>query len=234
MMQRDDRADIDLLVQRFIDQELSAEERLAFVARLGSDERLRNRVMALEHIAASASRLPRSDVPPGFVAGVVRRLESERSVSRPWFDVFTMPRAFEWGAAGVLAMVLAAFVTGGIVGRYSAPVAGPAPIGTVAGAVDDSQTTPVSVRLVVVQPGAQSVEAAGDFNGWDPAQTPLERISEDAWAVTLALEPGRYQYLFVVDGERWVMDPFATDQADDGFGSRNAVLEVRAPQASSL
>ena len=33
--------------------------------------------------------------------------------------------------------------------------------------------------------------------------------------------------MFVVDGERWVADPFAIEQADDGFGARNAVLDVR-------
>ena len=32
--------------------------------------------------------------------------------------------------------------------------------------------------------------------------------------------------MFVVDGQRWMVDPFATEQKDDGFGSRNAVLDV--------
>jgi 1,4-alpha-glucan branching enzyme len=37
--------------------------------------------------------------------------------------------------------------------------------------------------------------------------------------------PGRrYQYQFVVDG-RWVTDPLAP-AADDGFGGRNAVLDL--------
>jgi len=32
-----------------------------------------------------------------------------------------------------------------------------------------------------------------------------------------------------VDGERWIADPFAAEQSDDGFGSHNAVLDVRPP-----
>jgi 1,4-alpha-glucan branching enzyme len=97
--------------------------------------------------------------------------------------------------------------------------------------------TPVSspasttlVRLVIMQPGATSVQVAGDFNGWNPARTSLEQISDGAWAVTIPLKPGRYAYMFVVDGKQWVADPFAAEQKDDGFGSRNAVLEVRPPE----
>jgi 1,4-alpha-glucan branching enzyme len=92
----------------------------------------------------------------------------------------------------------------------------------------------VLVRLVVVQPGARTVQAAGDFNGWNPGRTPLEPTSNGAWTVTIPLEPGRYEYQFVVDGEQWIADPFAVEQNDDGFGSRNAVIDVRPPSGASL
>jgi 1,4-alpha-glucan branching enzyme len=82
-----------------------------------------------------------------------------------------------------------------------------------------------------VQPGARSVHAAGDFNGWNPARTPLEPVANGGWMVTIPLEPGRYEYMFVVDGQ-WMSDPFATESTDDGFGSRNAVLDIR-PSADS-
>ena len=90
------------------------------------------------------------------------------------------------------------------------------------------------VRLVVLQPGARTVQAAGDFNGWNPDRTPLEQVSNGAWMATIPLEPGRYKYMFVVDGQNWIADPFATEQSDDGFGSRNAVLDVRPPAESPL
>jgi len=91
---------------------------------------------------------------------------------------------------------------------------------------------PVLVRLVVVQPGARVVQAAGDFNGWNPSRTPLEQTADGAWTVTLPLEPGRYEYSFVVDGDRWIGDPFAVEKSNDGFGSQNAVLDVRPEEAS--
>jgi len=91
--------------------------------------------------------------------------------------------------------------------------------------------TPVMVRLVVLQPDARTVSAVGDFNGWDPARTSLQQVSNGVWSVTLPLTPGRYEYMFVVDGQRWVSDPAAIEQSDDGFGARNAVLEVLPPGA---
>jgi 1,4-alpha-glucan branching enzyme len=83
--------------------------------------------------------------------------------------------------------------------------------------------------LVVVQPDAKVVQVAGDFNGWNPDRTSLELAQGGVWTVTLPLEPGRYQYMLVVDGDRWVADPLAAEYADDGFGAQNAVLEVPAP-----
>ena len=38
--------------------------------------------------------------------------------------------------------------------------------------------------------------------------------------------------MFVVDGTQWIADPFAAEQQDDGFGSRNAVLDVRSVETS--
>jgi hypothetical protein len=32
--------------------------------------------------------------------------------------------------------------------------------------------------------------------------------------------------MFVVDGTHWIADPLATEEIGDGFGSRNAVLDV--------
>ncbi|OQW63105.1 MAG: hypothetical protein BVN29_17815 [Nitrospira sp. ST-bin5] len=84
----------------------------------------------------------------------------------------------------------------------------------------------VFVRLVLLQPGAQSVSVAGDFNGWNPEQTKLERSEGGMWTATIPLKPGRYQYMFVIDGKQWIADPLADEASGDGFGSENAVLDV--------
>jgi 1,4-alpha-glucan branching enzyme len=84
----------------------------------------------------------------------------------------------------------------------------------------------VTVRFVLVAPGARQVSLAGTFNRWDPSATPLVRSgTADTWVATLALPPGEHQYAFVVDGARWVPDP-AAPAVDDGFGRRNSVLTL--------
>ena len=227
------------LVQRFIDQELSTRERMQFVVALGRDQALREHVLALEQLVLDASKLPRPMVPEGFAARVLERttvpVESgfRRTRTSPWrrlIDAMWAPRAFQWNLAGaaaaacvVLLAVSAAMVTS--MGAPETSIADATPAAAPAAG-------PVLVRLVVVQPGARVVQAAGDFNGWNPARTPMEQTADGAWTVTLPLEPGRYEYQFVVDGERWIGDPFAVEQSDDGFGSRNAVLDVRPSEAS--
>ncbi|GAH97390.1 unnamed protein product, partial [marine sediment metagenome] len=68
---------------------------------------------------------------------------------------------------------------------------------------------------------------AGDFNGWDPQANLLEDPDgDDIWTGTLKLEPGRYEYMFVLDGEKWFPDPNALRYVKDGFGNRNAILEI--------
>ena len=218
----------ELLVQRFLDQELSAEERVRFVAQLGRDETLRQRVIALEQLLLDATRLPRPAVPDAFVARVMDRIEPDSSLWRKVADALWAPREITWNlaTAGAAACV-AVLAVWGILAGVSSQAPGPVPAtGTTAAAVATAPS-PVLVRLVVLQPGAKTVQVAGDFNGWNPASTSLEQISSGAWTVTLPLEPGRYEYMFVIDGQRWIVDPFAAELNDDGFGSRNAVLEVR-------
>jgi hypothetical protein len=143
------------------------------------------------------------------------------------------PRAFQWNLAGAMAAAGLLLIVGGVLSQrpVTEPAESPTPavVSTAASGGDR-----VLVRLVVLQPGANTVEVAGDFNGWDPRRTPLAQTAAGAWTVTLPLEPGRYEYMFVVNGEQWVADPFAVEQIDDGFGSRNAVLDVRPPAEASL
>jgi len=54
-------------------------------------------------------------------------------------------------------------------------------------------------------PTADEVYLVGDFNDWDEETDPM--YEEDGlWSLSIPLEKGRYEYMFVVDGE-WVSDP---------------------------
>lgn len=88
----------------------------------------------------------------------------------------------------------------------------------------------VYVQFVLAADDARTVAVAGDFNGWDPAGHTLRDPDGDGqWTGMFALRPGLHKYMFLVDGERWVTDPRAESYVDDGFGMRNALLNVAAP-----
>ena len=87
----------------------------------------------------------------------------------------------------------------------------------------------VQFRLGDVQ--AHEVALAGDFNGWQPSHR-LHEVQPGVWAVDVALPPGVYNYVFVVDGKAWRLDPLAP-RVTDGFGGSSSRVSVLAPQVRS-
>jgi hypothetical protein len=84
-----------------------------------------------------------------------------------------------------------------------------------------------SVRFSVNLPDAGTVRLVGDFNAWSEKGILLDGPADDgSWSVELDLEPGKYQYMFVVDEARWVADENADAWVDDGFGHVNSVMVV--------
>ena len=63
------------------------------------------------------------------------------------------------------------------------------------------------VEFTYEDPYAASVSLAGDFNNWSMDSTPLKRDDEGVWSVIVDLEPGDYEYKFVVNGSEWIADP---------------------------
>jgi hypothetical protein len=83
------------------------------------------------------------------------------------------------------------------------------------------------VKFVLVAPQAARVSLVGDFNGWDPAATPMERTpTGGTWSVVVPLSAGRHEYAFVVDGKQWLPDPSAPLAPVDGLGAPNSVVLV--------
>lgn len=217
--------DIELLVQRFLDGELSRSERGTLLRRLGRDSGLRQRLIDDEEMLEAAAGLPRLAAPGDFVARTLARLPEQANEDVPATSPAPGHRArqFPWRAA-VAAAASVLLVAAFWLGRASAPDRNQAAVIT-ASAADGQE---VLVRLVLIQPGARSVAIVGDFNGWDPMRSPLERAEAGVWSTTLELAPGRYNYLFLVDGEQWIVDPLAVETSVDGFGARNSVLDLGA------
>ena len=89
------------------------------------------------------------------------------------------------------------------------------------------QPVPAKVALELIKPDAKQVFVAGSFNEWRPERAPLVQIGNGRWKGELAIAPGRYEYLFVVDGQ-WLPDPNAKETAQNPFGGKNSVLTVAA------
>lgn len=74
-------------------------------------------------------------------------------------------------------------------------------------------------------PRAQRVKLVGDFNGWDMAATPMQRMPDGRWFASLELPHGHHRYVFLVDGEPQ-LDPNATGIARDDQNNRVSLIAV--------
>ena len=127
--------------------------------------------------------------------------------------------AYGLAAAAVIAALIA-------VPRSPRPAA-PAPAAVAA--TQPAQRIYVQFRLDAKD--AQNVALAGSFTDWQPAYA-MQRAADGVWTVVLPITPGVHDYAFVVDGQRWVPDPYAPE-IDDGFGGHNSRITLLAPGQSS-
>ena len=85
---------------------------------------------------------------------------------------------------------------------------------------------PVVFNLSI--PEAQAVAVVGTINGWKPGGYEMQFNPEKKiWSLTVRLPEGRYEYAFLVDGQRVLPDPEASLYQDDGFGNENSVMILR-------
>ena len=127
------------------------------------------------------------------------------------------------GIAGIIA------VSGIAIGSRISRVA---PASANAGVTAARDTVQV-VRFVFVDPSAKRVELVGDFNEWAKGTTELSHSgAPGVWTVSVPLSPGRHEYAFIINGSRWVADPFAPKSSDD-FGTESSVIRVGTPANSA-
>ncbi len=154
----------------------------------------------------------RSPAPPDLADRIMERVRDLPPHGRPaaWRRWLPAPRQWLVPALSGAAVVLLLGVAGWLV-RY----------------VRTSPVETATVRFELRAPGATRVELVGTFNDWRPGT--IELRGPDAsghWETTVELPEGRYEYLFLVDGKQWVVDPAARVVRSDGFGKANAVIQV--------
>lgn len=159
-------------------------------------------------MAALPPHRPARAVPPP------RALGSPGERLRAWLGARVPVGGF--GLRPAAAMAALALVVGFGLGTF---VAGRAPA--------DTAAPQLFVRFELEATEAGDVRLAGSFSDWE-ARHELTPIGPDRWTVTVALEPGVHDYVFVVDGHRHVVDPYAP-RVPDGFGGYSSRLALLAP-----
>jgi AMP-activated protein kinase-like protein len=214
----------ETLLERHLANELSPQEQTEFAALLRDEER-RRLFEAHQRTARLLTGLTRLAPSPTFTEEVLSRLPEPRSSfwARSW-TLLWEPRTLRWNLASAVVLTVVLLAITPVVWRTL---------------VDGTAVAPpphhvvTLFRFSVEAPRAQRVAVAGDFNGWRTDEIFLsDTTGQGHFAVSLPLRPGRYAYMFVVDGTTWVTDPHATAYRDDGFGNRNALVTIEARQTS--
>ena len=77
-------------------------------------------------------------------------------------------------------------------------------------------------------PAAERVALVGEFNDWNPTATPMIRLKNGEFKVTLNLDVGReYGFRYLIDDRVWENDWEADKYVASGIdGSENSVVIV--------
>jgi len=74
---------------------------------------------------------------------------------------------------------------------------------------------------------AHSVSVAGDFNEWSRVATPLKRNESGLWFTEIVVSgTGRFEYKFIINGQRWIEDPSNGMKTPNDYGGLNSVLVI--------
>jgi len=89
-----------------------------------------------------------------------------------------------------------------------------------------TKPTNKKINFSLPAPAAQAVLVVGSFTKWQAAPVALKKLKGGLWKATLPLDPGTYEYRFVVDGQ-WMNDPGNSVRVPNGLGDVNSVLVVQ-------
>jgi chromosome partitioning protein len=82
------------------------------------------------------------------------------------------------------------------------------------------------VLFSLESPHATKVAVTGEFTNWSRDGVELLRDGDDGlWKKVLDIEPGEYEYRFIVDGV-WMRDPSNRDYIRNEFGQENSLLII--------
>ncbi|WPD22462.1 MAG: isoamylase early set domain-containing protein [Candidatus Electrothrix aestuarii] len=72
---------------------------------------------------------------------------------------------------------------------------------------------------------ASSAVLAGEFNGWSITDTPMNKLKDGSFSVTISLAANSsYNFRYVLDGSLWINDPEADEYVANEHGESNSVV----------
>jgi 1,4-alpha-glucan branching enzyme len=91
--------------------------------------------------------------------------------------------------------------------------------------IKNEETVDSKTHFELNAPYANEVLLIGDFNAWKAGGMPLKKNKNGLWKLELKLNPGKYEYKFIVDG-KWQNDPANSNTVINSFGTTNSVKEI--------
>ena len=219
---------IKKLINPYIDKTLDADMSKQVDEHLKSCPSCNKEYQSLKEVITSLNFLSTQPAPADFTQSIMTKIsQKEIQIQTSWMDrikrqisipSLSFPRKWESifsfrlvGAAAAAALIVFFAFTFVFNTPDTSPIC----------------SAEVQFSLRIGDSEVHTVAIAGDFNDWNPQANLLEDPEGDGiWTGTLKLEPGRYEYMFVLDGEKWFPDPNALRYVKDGFGNKNAILEI--------
>jgi len=206
------------LLNLYIDQALDAEYTQTVEEHLKSCPSCREEYLKLKQVVSALTSISPQPAPADFTQNLMTKISQEEiQIQTSWvshlkkrisFPQISFRLAGLTAAATLIVFFAFTFI-------FNTPVTSPI------------CSAEVQFSLRINDNKSHTVAIAGDFNGWNPQTNVLEDPEGDGiWTGTLNLEPGKYEYMFVMDGEEWFPDPNALRYVKDGFGNKNAILEI--------
>ena len=216
--------EIKKLLQLYIDDALTFGEKQQVEQHLEECSACRTELKSLSASVKLIKSLPEVSTPSNFTENLMAKISREEiQIQSTWMDRLkkqvTIPQlSFRFaGAAAITAIFV--FLAFTFLFNFSGLPGQPNQKEAVAQQVE--------VTFTISGINANQIAVAGDFNSWNTSANQLEDPDGDGiWTGKMQLEPGRYEYMLVVDDGKWVTDPNAKVYANDGFGGKNAVLFI--------
>ena len=78
----------------------------------------------------------------------------------------------------------------------------------------------------------KTVQVKGEMNSWNPNLSSF-KLKDDVWRWSFELNPGFYQYIFVVDGKE-MLDPENEVKRANGSGGFNSLIDIPKPDPKKV